>query len=186
MESDDTWTPLISPAQPLPVPAAPADAGAGAAPQSAAAVGAPTVRSCLLALGGDAAHQGAVSMSVWTPDGGNVLSAAMDGSVRLWNVAGLAGTVERTLDGSSAALLSVQCYRYAEVLVLCFFSCGCFVSVGHTRGVVWVATHASQPNAAVTASLDQTLRLWDLRDPTNTQVVSGSHTEYVRSLVVRL
>jgi hypothetical protein len=58
----------------------------------------------------DAAAADSVSMAVWTADGSGVLSASLDGSLRLWNLSGMAGSLERVLDGAPRRMCrQVQC-----------------------------------------------------------------------------
>jgi WD40 repeat protein len=80
-----------------------------------------------------AGHTGAIRTAVFAPDGSSVLTAARDGTARLWDVAGAAGGDARPL-----------------------------VLAGHQAGL-WSAVLSADGGAIATASDDGTIRLWDTK-----------------------
>ncbi len=115
-------------------------------------------------------HGGAVSSAAFSRDGARVVTASLDNTARVWDVAG--GHLVTVLTGHSAAVFTAAFSPNGASVVtasgdktarLWEVASGRLVTVlrGH-NGPVWCAAFSSDGARVVTASQDKTARVWRL------------------------
>lgn len=128
-------------------------------------------------------HDAPILACAVTPDGRTLLSASLDGTVRLWDledwsdVIGVKG--ESPVCAVAGAQWLVLCARWDGTLVLRYLVNAQFEQklTGHTDRVLACAI-GPDGRSAVSASADRTLRLWDLKTGSTLAVLTG-HTDEV-------
>jgi WD40 repeat protein len=128
-------------------------------------------------------HNGPVWSIAWGPDKRQALSAADDGTLRLWDLK--TGDCLRVFEGHTEQVLNVNWQQFAVsassdlTLRTWDVSTGTCLRVlkGHNNQVLAAAWCADQ-RFVLSGSKDRTIRLWDTRTGTCLQVLEG-HTEAV-------
>jgi small GTP-binding protein len=140
---------------------------------------------CLHVLRG---HIGEVLSVAWSADGRRVVSGALDGTIRLWDVE--TGLYLRLLNDPTCAAFGVACSadcrlglsgcRDGAVRVWDLETTQCLAALrGHSDTALNVAWSADK-RRALSASVDRTIRLWDVDKARCLHVLKG-HTNTVLS-----
>ena len=136
-------------------------------------------------------HQGPVVGVVVTPDGTRAVSASLDTTLRVWDLA--SGESVASLEGHEANVVGVavtpdgtRAVSASLDMTLRVWDLASGRSVatlkGHTSAVLGVAV-TPDGTRAVSASLDMTLRVWDLASGRSVATLKG-HEQQVRAVAV--
>jgi len=133
-------------------------------------------------------HRDAINSCSFSPDGGRVLSASGDKTLKLWRAAD--GALERTLEGHSdvvwgccfspngAHMLSASADRALKLWRV--QDCALERTLKGHKGAVLSCCFSPDSARALSASEDKTLKLWRIRDGTLERTLEG-HTDTVRT-----
>lgn len=112
-------------------------------------------RQCLLALTG---HNHYVMCAQWHPTEDLILSAALDHTIRIWDISGLvkrSRSAQTEPSTTTSSQVSADVFGNIDAVVK-------FVLEGHSRGVNWASFHPTAPYV-VSGADDREVKLWKIQ-----------------------
>ncbi|MFI8459494.1 hypothetical protein [Kitasatospora sp. NPDC085464] len=129
-------------------------------------------------------HGDAVSSLTFGPNGTTLATAGMDSTVRLWSLPGSrlvqrgdsTGDLSISSDGELLAVRSEDGHPGIRILRTTPAGTWARTEADHRFNDAWSAAFSPSGRTLAAATTDQTIRLWDLRDPASPRAVGSTTT----------